>query len=56
MSEATCKVVFLICFFTVLVIRIYFAQRVKSSKVADDRKTIPEILLLFLSIRTEGEE
>ncbi|WP_315786096.1 protein-S-isoprenylcysteine O-methyltransferase [Fischerella sp. JS2] len=50
MSEATCKAAFLLGFLTVLVIRIYFAQQVKSSKVKDDRKTIPEILLLLLSV------
>ena len=49
MSEQTCKAVFLSGFFTVLAIRIYFAQQVKSSQVADDRKTIPEILLLLMT-------
>jgi protein-S-isoprenylcysteine O-methyltransferase Ste14 len=50
MSEATCKIVFLIGFTTVLAIRLYFARLLQSQKVKDDRKTPTEILLLGLTL------
>ncbi|MEH1855199.1 MAG: protein-S-isoprenylcysteine O-methyltransferase [Nostoc sp.] len=50
MSEATCKIVFLIGFTIVLAIRFYFARLLQSQTVKDDRKTPLEILLLGFTL------
>jgi protein-S-isoprenylcysteine O-methyltransferase Ste14 len=49
MSELTRKVVFLICFVAVFAIRFYFARLIKQNKITDDRRTVQEKLLLFLT-------
>ncbi|NMF67192.1 protein-S-isoprenylcysteine O-methyltransferase [Brasilonema octagenarum] len=49
MSEVTRKVIFLICFITVFVIRFYFARLVKQNKITDDRRTTQEKLSLLLT-------
>lgn len=49
MSEVTRKVVFLIGYIPIFAIRFYFAQLVKQNKITDDRRTVQEKLLLFLT-------
>lgn len=49
MSEATRKVVFLICFTAICVIRLYFKWLVLQNNITDERKTAQEKLLLFLA-------
>ncbi len=49
MSEATRKVVFLICFTAIYLIRLYFKWLVLHNNITDERKTAQEKLLLFLA-------
>jgi protein-S-isoprenylcysteine O-methyltransferase Ste14 len=50
MSEVTRKIVFLLCFIAIYGTRVYFGRLVKQNKITDDRKTVREKLLLFITV------